>query len=102
MNEQKVLRKKGRKNKGGRSDADYEGNTIEEATQKGLQALGLTKEDVTIDVLDEGKRILGQEKLAQISMEQRLVSKSQKRSKKQWKILLLPMKQKQWKKQLRN
>ena len=40
----------------------YEGNTIEEATQKGLQALGLTKEDVTIDVLDEGKRILGQEK----------------------------------------
>ncbi|BDQ58921.1 hypothetical protein EfsSVR2331_30460 [Enterococcus faecalis] len=34
----------------------YEGNTIEEATQKGLQALGLTKEDVTIDVLDEGKK----------------------------------------------
>ncbi len=35
----------------------YEGNTIEEATQKkGLEALGLTKEDVTIDVLDEGKK----------------------------------------------
>ena len=49
----------------------YEGNTIEEATQKGLQALGLTKEDVTIDVLDEGKKgFLGLgKKLAQISME---------------------------------
>ena len=72
----------------------YEGNTIEEATQKGLQALGLTKEDVTIDVLDEGKKgFLGLgKKLAQISMEPT----------KQWKILLLPMKQKQWKKQLRN
>ena len=48
----------------------YEGNTIEEATQKGLQALGLTKEDVKIDVLDEGKRIFrSRKKLAQISME---------------------------------
>ena len=49
----------------------YEGYTIEEATQKGLQALGLTKEDVTIDVLDEGKKgFLGLgKKLAQISME---------------------------------
>ena len=49
----------------------YEGNTIEEATQKGLQALGLTKEDVKIDVLDEGKKgFLGLgKKLAQISME---------------------------------
>ena len=48
----------------------YEGNTIEEATQKGLQALGLTKEDVTIDVLDEGKKgFLGLgKKLAKISM----------------------------------
>lgn len=49
----------------------YEGNTIEEATQKGLQALGLTKEDVTIDVLDEGKKRIfrSRKKLAQISME---------------------------------
>ncbi len=82
----------------------YEGNTIQEATQKGLQALGLTKEDVTIDVLDEGKKgFLGLgKKLAQISMEPTISGKSQKRSKKQWKILLLPMKQQQWKKQLRN
>ena len=52
----KVLRKREEKIKEVVQMPIYEGNTIEEATQKGLQALGLTKEDVTIDVLDEGKK----------------------------------------------
>ena len=58
----------------------YEGNTIEEATQKGLQALGLTKEDVTIDVLDEGKKgFLGPgKKLAHISMEPKISEQDRK------------------------
>ena len=99
----KVLRKREEKIKEVVQMPIYEGNTIEEATQKGLQALGLTKEDVTIDVLDEGKKDFRSGKnLPKFQWNQRLVSKSQKRSKKQWKILLLPMKQQQWKKQLRN
>lgn len=49
----------------------YEGVTVEEATSKGLQALGLTKEKVAIQVLDMGKKgFLGfGKKLAQVSIE---------------------------------
>ncbi|MBP2100686.1 RNA-binding cell elongation regulator Jag/EloR [Enterococcus rivorum] len=49
----------------------YEGVTVEEATSKGLQALGLTKEKVEIQILDTGKKgFLGfGKKLAQVSIE---------------------------------
>ncbi|MTD40374.1 KH domain-containing protein [Erwinia sp. CPCC 100877] len=49
----------------------YEGNTIEEATAKGLQALNLTKEDAEIKVIVEAKKgFLGfGKKLAQVSIE---------------------------------
>ncbi|MBO0470398.1 protein jag [Enterococcus sp. DIV0242_7C1] len=49
----------------------YEGNTIEEATTKGLHALNLTREDVEIDVISDAKKgFLGfGKKLAQVSIE---------------------------------
>ncbi|MEI5993979.1 RNA-binding cell elongation regulator Jag/EloR [Candidatus Enterococcus mansonii] len=49
----------------------YEGNTIEEATTKGLHALSLSKEDVEIKVITDAKKgFLGfGKKLAQVSIE---------------------------------
>ena len=49
----------------------YEGNTIEEATTKGLHALNLTREDVEINVISDAKKgFLGfGKKLAQVSIE---------------------------------
>ena len=49
----------------------YEGQTIEEAVASGLQALSLTKEQVTIEVLEEGKKgFLGMgKKSARVSLE---------------------------------
>ncbi|GGC95801.1 RNA-binding cell elongation regulator Jag/EloR [Enterococcus wangshanyuanii] len=49
----------------------YEGNTIEEATTKGLHALNLTKEEVEINVISDAKKgFLGfGKKLAQVSIE---------------------------------
>lgn len=49
----------------------YEGNTIEEATTKGLHALNLSKKDVEINVITEAKKgFLGfGKKLAQVSIE---------------------------------
>ncbi|EOL50938.1 RNA-binding cell elongation regulator Jag/EloR [Enterococcus caccae] len=49
----------------------YEGNTIEEATTKGLLALNLSKEEVEINVIAEAKKgFLGLgKKLAQVSIE---------------------------------
>ncbi|MFK4567497.1 RNA-binding cell elongation regulator Jag/EloR [Enterococcus sp. UD-01] len=49
----------------------YEGNTIEEATAKGLQALNLTKEDAEIKVIADAKKgFLGLgKKLAQVAIE---------------------------------
>ncbi|EOH91258.1 RNA-binding cell elongation regulator Jag/EloR [Enterococcus pallens] len=49
----------------------YEGATIDEAIKHGLDVLGLTKDDVEIDILDEGKKgFLGiGKKNAQVSME---------------------------------
>ena len=49
----------------------YEGQTIEEAVASGLQALSLTKEQVTIEVLEEGKKgFLGMgKKNARVSLE---------------------------------
>lgn len=49
----------------------YEGNTIEEATTKGLRALNLSKEEVEINVIADAKKgFLGfGKKLAQVSIE---------------------------------
>lgn len=49
----------------------YEGQTVEEAIAAGLKALSLTKDQVTIDVLDEGKKgFLGMgKKNARVSIE---------------------------------
>lgn len=49
----------------------YEGNTVDEAIAKGFASLGLSKADVTIDVLETGKKgFLGMgKKAAKISME---------------------------------
>ena len=49
----------------------YEGQTIEEAVASGLQALSLTKEQVTVEVLEEGKKgFLGMgKKSARVSLE---------------------------------
>ncbi|MGX7245451.1 RNA-binding cell elongation regulator Jag/EloR [Enterococcus quebecensis] len=49
----------------------YEGNTIEEATTKGLHTLNLSKEDVEINVIADAKKgFLGfGKKLAQVSIE---------------------------------
>lgn len=49
----------------------YEGTTVEEAIQKGLQAMQLTKDEVDIQILSEGKKgFLGfGKKVAQVSME---------------------------------
>lgn len=49
----------------------YEGATIEEAIKHGLDVLGLTKDEVEINILDEGKKgFLGiGKKNAQVSME---------------------------------
>lgn len=49
----------------------YEGQTVEEAIATGLKALSLTKDQVTIDVLDEGKKgFLGMgKKNARVSIE---------------------------------
>ncbi|ALS36587.1 spoIIIJ-associated protein [Enterococcus rotai] len=49
----------------------YEGNTIEEATTKGLHALNLSKEEVEINVIADAKKgFLGfGKKLAQVSIE---------------------------------
>lgn len=49
----------------------YEGATIDEAIKHGLDVLGLTKDDVEFDILDEGKKgFLGiGKKNAQVSME---------------------------------
>ncbi|ALS02395.1 RNA-binding protein [Enterococcus silesiacus] len=49
----------------------YEGNTIEEATTKGLDALNLSKEEVEINVIADAKKgFLGfGKKLAQVSIE---------------------------------
>lgn len=49
----------------------YEGVTVEEATTKGLQILGLAKENVEIKILDSGKKgFLGfGKKMAQVSIE---------------------------------
>ncbi|WP_086314772.1 spoIIIJ-associated protein [Enterococcus sp. 7F3_DIV0205] len=49
----------------------YEGNTIEEATTKGLNALNLSKEEVEISVITDAKKgFLGfGKKLAQVSIE---------------------------------
>ncbi|MBM7690214.1 RNA-binding protein [Enterococcus ureilyticus] len=49
----------------------YEGNTIEEATNKGLHALNLSKEDVEINVITDAKKgFLGfGKKFAQVSIE---------------------------------
>lgn len=49
----------------------YEGTTVEEAIQKGLAALGLTQEEASIEVLEEGKKgFLGMgKKDARVSLE---------------------------------
>lgn len=49
----------------------YEGQTVEEAIGAGLKALGLTKSQVSVDVLDEGKKgFLGLgKKVARVSLE---------------------------------
>lgn len=49
----------------------YEGTTVEEAIQKGLAALGLTKEEASIEILEEGKKgFLGMgKKEAKVSIE---------------------------------
>ena len=40
----------------------YENLTVDEAIQEGLQVLGITKDQAVIEVLDEGKRLLGSRK----------------------------------------
>lgn len=39
---------------------EFSGPTVEEAVEKGLSELGLSADDVVVEVLDEGKRNLFQ------------------------------------------
>ena len=46
----------------------FTGKTVEEAVQAGLEALGLTADEVEVEVLDEGKKRLIGSKPAQVKL----------------------------------